>query len=322
MTRETALLVKYLRSIAVSVAAAGLLAACSGTAERQVVSAPPAAIAAPTPTPAPMIAPSEPRIIAPTPPIAQSAPPAPSGYQAVGVASWYGEPYHGRKTANGEIFDMKALTAAHPNLPFGTRLEVTNLANSRSLVVTVNDRGPFVEGRIIDLSRRAAADLGFLGAGLAQVRLQEIGAAHSGDQVARIVDASAPLQCVAYARDASGIGIRGDAATWWEGAESRYQRGFDPALGAVLVLAKTNRLRQGHLAVVKQFVNEREIIVDHANWLNKGQVHLSTPVRDISPDNDWSVVRVWYTPGNSYGARNYLVQGFIYPDPEVASRAD
>ncbi len=330
MTRETALLVKDLRAIAVSVAAAGLLAACSGTAERQLVSAPPSAIVAPMP--APIAVPPAPHRAAPAAPIAR---PMPSGYHAVGVASWYGKPYHGRKTANGEIYDMQALTAAHPNLPFGTRLEVTNLANNRSLVVTVNDRGPFVGGRIIDVSRRAAADLGFLRAGLAQVRIQEIGSALTdrqttqvapgpgpAQQTARIVDASAPLQCVAYARDASGIAIRGDAETWWQSAEQRYRRGFEPALGAVLVLAKTSRLSRGHVAVVRQFVNEREIIVDHANWLNQGQVHLSTPVRDISPDNDWSVVRVWYTPGNSYGTRNYLVQGFIYPDPEVAGRAE
>jgi hypothetical protein len=257
----------------------------------------------------------------------------PTGYQAVGVASWYGKQFHGRKTANGEIYNMDALTAAHRSLPFGTRLQVTNLANNRSLVVMINDRGPFVDDRIIDVSRRAASDLGFLRVGLAKVRVREIGAAHTQGQTARVVPGPAPqtarivdgprsLQCVAYARDASGIAIRGDAATWWQSAESRYRRTYEPARGAVLVLARTSRLNRGHLAVVRQIVNEREIIVDHANWLNQGRIHMSAPVRDISPDNDWSVVRVWYTPGNTYGSRNYLVQGFIHPDPAVASSAE
>jgi rare lipoprotein A len=84
---------------------------------------------------------------------------------ARGIASWYGLGFHGRRTASGERFDMHALTAAHPSLPFGTRLLVENPANGRSVVVRVNDRGPHVRGRIIDLSHAAARAIGLLGWG-------------------------------------------------------------------------------------------------------------------------------------------------------------
>jgi rare lipoprotein A len=92
----------------------------------------------------------------------------------VGVASWYGEPFHGRLTANGERYDMHAYTAAHRLYPFGTRLRVTNLDNGRSVMVRVNDRGPFVKGRIIDLSYSAATDLGMVPNGTTRVRLERV----------------------------------------------------------------------------------------------------------------------------------------------------
>ncbi len=95
-------------------------------------------------------------------------------YNAVGTASWYGRPYHGRKTASGQIYNMNAPTAAHPTLPLGTRVRVTNLANHRSVVLTVNDRGPFAKGRIIDVSRHAADRLGFRRAGITRVRVEVI----------------------------------------------------------------------------------------------------------------------------------------------------
>ena len=93
-----------------------------------------------------------------------------------GKASWYGVPYHGRRAASGEIFDMEKLTAAHRTLPFNTRVEVTNLENGRSVVVRINDRGPYVEGRVIDLSQAAARELRFLGRGTTKVRLKVLGA--------------------------------------------------------------------------------------------------------------------------------------------------
>jgi rare lipoprotein A len=102
-------------------------------------------------------------------------------YEAVGVASWYGEPYHGRYTANGEVYDMEALTAAHPTLPLPSLVQVTNLANGRSLLLRVNDRGPFVADRLIDLSQAAARELGFERAGLAQVQVTYLGLAQLDD---------------------------------------------------------------------------------------------------------------------------------------------
>ncbi len=91
-----------------------------------------------------------------------------------GYASYYADEFHGRKTSNGETFDMNALTAAHKALPFNTRLKVTNLDNGSSVVVRVNDRGPFVEGRIIDLSLAGAKAIGMLGPGTARVLLEVI----------------------------------------------------------------------------------------------------------------------------------------------------
>ncbi len=92
-------------------------------------------------------------------------------YSRTGIASWYGQKFHGRRTANGEIYNMNALTAAHKTLPMPVRVRVTNLGNGRSLVLRVNDRGPFVNGRIIDVSRRAAQLLGFKKKGTAKVRV-------------------------------------------------------------------------------------------------------------------------------------------------------
>ena len=89
-----------------------------------------------------------------------------------GPASWYGGKFHGRRTANGERFDMNEMTAAHRSLPFGTRVRVTNERNGRSVVVRINDRGPFVGNRIIDLSRGAAAAVGMVNTGVAPVRVE------------------------------------------------------------------------------------------------------------------------------------------------------
>jgi rare lipoprotein A len=89
-----------------------------------------------------------------------------------GVASYYADQYHGRQTSNGEVFDMNALTAAHRTFPFGSMVRVTNLENRKSVVVRVNDRGPFVDGRIIDLSLAAAKELDLIQKGTARVRLE------------------------------------------------------------------------------------------------------------------------------------------------------
>ncbi|GIU74531.1 MAG: hypothetical protein KatS3mg004_1618 [Bryobacteraceae bacterium] len=107
---------------------------------------------------------------------APRAPAAPlPGWTETGLASWYGHPYHGRPSSSGEIYDMDQLTAAHRTLPFGSIVEVKNLDNGRTVTVRINDRGPFAEGRIIDLSRAAARQIGLIGPGTALVRIQLLG---------------------------------------------------------------------------------------------------------------------------------------------------
>jgi rare lipoprotein A len=98
-------------------------------------------------------------------------------YRAEGMASWYGSDFHGRLTANGEIYDKEAITAAHPTLPLPSYARVTNLANGRSIIVRVNDRGPYAKGRLIDLSSRAAELLRYKGNGVARVRVEYVGPA-------------------------------------------------------------------------------------------------------------------------------------------------
>jgi rare lipoprotein A len=96
-----------------------------------------------------------------------------------GLASFYGREHHGGPTASGERFDMRGLTAAHRSLPFGTRLEITNIANGRSVVVRINDRGPYVRSRVVDVSRAAAEQLGFVRSGVTRVRLRPVEATAS-----------------------------------------------------------------------------------------------------------------------------------------------
>lgn len=97
------------------------------------------------------------------------------GSSETGKASWYGAQHHGKRTASGERFDQHALTAAHRSLPFGTRVNVINLNNKRSVVVRINDRGPYTRGRIIDVSRAAAQKLDMLRAGVVPVRVEPLG---------------------------------------------------------------------------------------------------------------------------------------------------
>ena len=97
------------------------------------------------------------------------------GFRQRGIASWYGKDFHGKRTSNGEIYDMYAMTAAHKTLPLGTYVRVYNLENNRNLEVRINDRGPFVRGRIVDLSYAAAKELGLVGPGTAKVEIVALG---------------------------------------------------------------------------------------------------------------------------------------------------
>src|SRR5579862_45351 len=114
---------------------------------------------------------------APPPPPAPARGAAPSAFvEEIGVASWYGHPYHGRAAASGEIYDMEQMTAAHRTLPFGAQIRVHNLTNEKTVDVRITDRGPFIDGRIIDLSHAAARSIDMLGPGTARVRLELISA--------------------------------------------------------------------------------------------------------------------------------------------------
>lgn len=117
-------------------------------------------------------------------------------------------------------------------------------------------------------------------------------------------------QCVPYARSRSGINLFGDAYTWWDGAKGQYARGNLPALGSVLVLSKTKRLRRGHVGVVSAIVSDREIRIDHANW-QPDAIITNMAVLDVSPANDWTQLRFWNKDARTWGAI-YPASGFIY----------
>jgi hypothetical protein len=124
-------------------------------------------------------------------------------------------------------------------------------------------------------------------------------------------------QCVPYARARSGIRIFGDAHTWWDRAAGQFARGSVPAIGAVLVLRKTDRLRRGHVAVVTRVVGPREVRLDHANW-QPGAVITGMAAIDVSPANDWSQVRFWNKDARMWG-RIYPAAGFVYNRPDGAA---
>ena len=127
------------------------------------------------------------------------------------------------------------------------------------------------------------------------------------------------LQCVPYARRVSGIQIYGDAHTWWDQAEGRYARGHEPRVGAVLAFRPSGNMRLGHVAAVSRIIDSRTILLRHANWSlidgRRGQIEDDVRAIDVSPDNDWSAVRVWYAPIQSLGTTHWPAAGFIYNRP-------
>ncbi len=132
---------------------------------------------------------------------------------------------------------------------------------------------------------------------------------------ARIANHAAGLQCVPFARAESGVAIFGDASTWWEQAEGRYLRTAAPEARAVLVLGGYDNVERGHVALVREIIGPRLIVVDHANWLNTGEITRNVPVRDVSLAGDWSEVQVWNVTGRHWGGRIYHVRGFIRNAP-------
>jgi rare lipoprotein A len=132
------------------------------------------------------------------------------GYREVGIASWYGKEFHGRRTANGEIYDMNGLSAAHRTLPLGTILRVTHLGNRQSIQVKLNDRGPFVSGRILDLSYGAASRLGIVGTGTARVMIE-------------VVSLAVPAGGTAFTVQVGAFEVEGNAVGLKQRLLSRYQ---------------------------------------------------------------------------------------------------
>jgi len=178
------------------------------------------------------------RIPPPPPPGAPGAPTGPAairpGQTETGLASWYGYPYHGRAAANGEIYDMEKMTAAHRTLPFDTWVRVYNLDNNKTTEVRITDRGPFVDGRIIDLSHAAAGEIDMIGPGTARVRIEIIrvpaGAASGlfGIQVGAFRDRA----------NAERLRVRMEAEY---GSARLVQRPGDPVLWRVLVGAEPSQ---------------------------------------------------------------------------------
>jgi len=130
------------------------------------------------------------------------------------------------------------------------------------------------------------------------------------------------VQCVPHARKVSGIPIRGNAHTWWPQAKGKFERSKDaPHVGSVMVLSKTQRLKYGHVAVVKEIIDNRTITVEHANWggamHERKIVYTRMPVKDVSANNDWSRARFFNYPSKTFGS-TYAVSGFILPNTYMA----
>lgn len=124
------------------------------------------------------------------------------------------------------------------------------------------------------------------------------------------------LQCVPYARQVTGVTIYGDAHTWWRQAEGRYARGRGPRVGAVMAFRPHGSSRLGHVAAVSKIVDSRTVLISHANWSpingRRGQIERNVRAVDVSPNNDWSRVRVWFAPIKALGGTAWPLAGFIY----------
>lgn len=129
-------------------------------------------------------------------------------------------------------------------------------------------------------------------------------------------------QCARYAREISEVKIHGNAWTWWHQAEGRYARGNTPKPGSVMSFKKTARNPFGHVAMVSEVVSDREVLLTHANWSRPGGIERDVRAVDVSPEGDWSEVRVWYAPVGGLGSSTYPVNGFIYADDAPEPDAD
>lgn len=120
------------------------------------------------------------------------------------------------------------------------------------------------------------------------------------------------LQCAPYAREVSGIEIRGNANTWWGQAAGRYDRGQAPQIGAVMAFKAVRSMPVGHVAMVSRIVSDREVLLTHANWSRRGGIERDVRAIDVSDAGDWSAVRVWFAGVHDLGTTIYPLAGFIY----------
>jgi rare lipoprotein A len=196
--------------------------------------------------PSPPAGPSYTKPSSPSPntsrPSVQAAPPVAEGYTESGLASWYGHPYHGRPAANGEIYDMEKMVAAHRTLPFDTWVRVYDLDNDKNVEVRIIDRGPFVDGRIIDLSHAAARAIEMIGPGTARVRLEVI-QAPAGAPVAVYV-----VQIGAFRERERAERVREEMAAKY-GAARVVERPENPGVWRVMVGAEATQDAANALSV-------------------------------------------------------------------------
>lgn len=157
--------------------------------------------------------------------------------------------------------------------------------------------------------RHARAILPFL----LVLTLAACGSPRGSDRVGDYVGGSVRLECAPFARALSGVRLSGAAADWWWQADGRYSRSYTPKVGSVLVFARSGRLRSGHVSVVARVLSSREVLVTQANWV-RDRVTEDQPVIDVSPNNDWSMVRVWWPPSGQMGVAEYPALGFIHAD--------
>ena len=163
-------------------------------------------------------------------------------------------------------------------------------------------------------SAEAAQDW-FSYANAVSARSMGTGSAALAGRGPRYVRGGSSLQCVPFAREHSGIALVGNALTWWSKAAGTYERGSRPEVGAVLNFRATGRMNLGHVAVVSRVVDSRNVQIDHANWSSRGAISRNISVIDVSPNNDWTAVRVALARGDEYGSV-YPTYGFIYGRPD------
>ncbi len=232
-------------------------------------------------------------------------------YDRKGVASWYGAKFHGRKTANGEVFDMNQMSAAHTTLPLPSLVRVTNLDNDRSIIVRVNDRGPFIDNRLIDLSKRAAQELGYIRQGVARVRVQYVGPAVLNPGRAKVQQASTkrnkakdwpspsrPSKATSHAPDQG----------WPEASEDKYQ----------IALSRPRIAQGGWFVQLGAFGNREKAQKIASNLHTNGNVSVQTAW--VNNNYIHRVLVGPYPDQNGAEQQRYDVANAGYPEARVTEQ--